>query len=182
MSGKNILVLTGSPRVDGNSDRLADAFIDGAISAENNVVRFDCGRMNIGGCKACDTCFSKDGACAVSNGFNTIAPEIEKSNVIVFVTPMYWFSFPAQIKNVIDKFYSFGVGGKNVSGKECALIVCGGTDDVSDFGGLISTYKLMIGHLKWRDKGILIVPSVNDKGEVKNTEYPAKAEEMGRNI
>ena len=28
MSGKNVLVITGSPRVDGNSDRLADAFID----------------------------------------------------------------------------------------------------------------------------------------------------------
>ena len=48
MAGKNVLVITGSPRVDGNSDRLADAFIDGAVAADNNVVRFDAGRMNIG--------------------------------------------------------------------------------------------------------------------------------------
>ncbi len=182
MSGKKILVVTGSPRVDGNSDRLADAFIEGAISAENSVVRFDSGRMNIGGCKACDTCFSKDGACSVSNGFNTIAPEIEKSDVIVFVTPMYWFTFPAQLKNVIDKFYSFGVGGKDISGKECVLIVCGGTDTVSDFDGLIATYKLMIGHLKWKDRGLLVVPNVNEKGDVKNTGDLVKAEEMGKNI
>lgn len=182
MSGKKILVITGSPRVDGNSDRLADAFIEGAISAENSVVRFDAGRMNIGGCKACDACFSKEGACSISSGFNTIAPEIEKSDVIVFVTPMYWFNFPAQLKNVIDKFYSFGVGGKDISGKECELITCGGTGDESDFDGLITTYKLMIGHLKWENRGTLIVTGVNGKGEVKNTGCLAKAEEMGRNI
>ena len=85
MAGKNILVITGSPRVDGNSDRLADAFIDGALVGENNVVRFDAGRMNIGGCKACDTCFTKGNACSFTDGFNTIAPEIEKSDVIVVV-------------------------------------------------------------------------------------------------
>lgn len=68
MAGKNVLVITGSPRVDGNSDRLADAFIDGAVAADNNVVRFDAGRMNIGPCKACDKCFTIERGVAVSNG------------------------------------------------------------------------------------------------------------------
>ena len=38
MSEKKVLVITGSPRLDGNSDRLADAFIEGAVSAENDVL------------------------------------------------------------------------------------------------------------------------------------------------
>ncbi|GFI62011.1 2-amino-4-deoxychorismate dehydrogenase [Clostridiales bacterium] len=182
MSGKNILIITGSPRVDGNSDRLADAFIDGAVYAENNVVRFDAGRMNIGGCKACDTCFTKRAACSVSNGFNTIAAEIEKSDVIVFVTPMYWFSFTSQIKDVIDKFYSFSRAGKDISGKESILIVCGGTADKGDFEGIITTYNLILNHLKWENLGVLTVPNVNEKGEVKATGALEKAEEMGKNI
>ncbi len=182
MSGKNVLVITGSPRLDGNSDRLADAFIDGAVSAENNIVRFDTGRMNIGPCKACGECYKKDGACAVSNGFNTIAPEIIKSDVIVFVTPMYWFSFTAQIKNVIDKMYSFYKAGKDITGKECLLIVCGASTDESDYEGISTTYKLMANYLKWEDKGILIVPGVSEKGDIKNTDHLDKAEELGRNI
>lgn len=182
MSGKNVLVITGSPRLDGNSDRLADAFIDGAVSAENNIVRFDTGRMNIGPCKACGECYKKDGACAVSNGFNTIAPEIIKSDVIVFVTPMYWFSFTAQIKNVIDKMYSFYKAGKDITGKECLLIVCGASTDECDYEGISTTYKLMANYLKWEDKGILIVPGVSEKGDIKNTDYLDKAEELGRNI
>ena len=182
MSGKNILVLTGSPRVDGNSDMLADAFIDGALSNENNVVRFDTGRMNIGCCKACDTCFSTGNACTVSNGFNTIAPEIEKCDVIALVTPMYWFSITSQLKEVIDKMYSFCVAGKDITDKECFLIVCGGTEDIADFDGVISTYKLIANYLKWNDKGILVVPGVNDKGAVKETDYLSKAEALGKSI
>ena len=182
MAGKNVLVITGSPRVDGNSDRLADAFIDGAVAADNNVVRFDAGRMNIGPCKACDKCFTNDGACAVSNGFNTIAPEIEKCDVIVFVTPMYWFSFTSQIKNVIDKIYSFGTAGKDISGKECALIVCGATQEIKEFDGITSTYKLIANHLKWKDRGTLIADGVWNKGDVQNTDFLNKAEKMGENI
>lgn len=182
MSGKNVLVITGSPRVDGNSDRLADAFIDGAVSAENNIVRFDAGRMNIGPCKACGECFAKGGACAVSNGFNTIAPEIAKSDVIVFVTPLYWFSFTSQIKNVIDKMYSFYHAGKDISGKECMLIVCGASADEKDYEGISVTYSLMADYLKWENKAILKVMGVSEKGDVKNTPFLEKAEELGKNI
>ncbi len=182
MAGKNVLVITGSPRIDGNGDRLADAFIDGAVAADNDIVRFDAGRMNIGPCKACDTCFTRDGACSVSNGFNTIAPEIEKSDVIVFVTPMYWFSFTAQIKSVIDKMYSFCSAGKDITGKECILIACGATEEEKEFEGLTTTYKIIADYLNWTDKGILIAKGVNNKGDIKNTEFLKKAEEMGKNI
>lgn len=182
MSGKNVLVITGSPRVDGNSDRLADAFIDGAVSAENNIVRFDAGRMNIGPCKACGECYKKEGARALSNGFNTIAPEIIKSDVVVFVTPLYWFSFTSQIKNVIDKMYSFYKAGKDISGKECMLIVCGASEEEKDFDGISSTYELMAEYLKWNNRGILKASGVDEKGDVKNTPFLQEAEELGRNI
>lgn len=182
MPGKNVLVITGSPRIDGNSDRLADAFIDGAVSAENNIVRFDAGRMNIGPCKACGECYKKDGACAVSNGFNTIAPEIIKSDVVVFITPIYWFSFTSQIKNVIDKMYSFCKAGKDISGKECILITCGASTDERDFDGISSTYNLMVDYLKWKDRGILKVTGVSEKGDVKNTAFLGRAEALGCSI
>ena len=182
MSEKKVLVITGSPRLDGNSDRLADAFIEGAVSAENDVTRFDSGRMNIGPCKACGQCFTNGNACAVSNGFNTIAPEILKSDVIVFVTPLYWFSFTSQIKCVIDKMYSFCESGKDLSGKECLLIVCGGSADEPDYEGIATTYRLMASYLKWTDRGILKAMDVTEKGEVKNTPYIDQATEMGKNI
>lgn len=35
-----------------------------------------------------------------------------ESDVIIFCTPLYWYSFPTQIKAAIDKFYSFIIGKK----------------------------------------------------------------------
>ncbi len=41
---------------------------------------------------------------------------------MVFSMPVYWFSIPAQIKGGIDRLFSFVVGGKDIAGKECAVI------------------------------------------------------------
>ena len=41
---------------------------------------------------------------------------------MVFSMPVYWYSIPAQIKGVIDRLFSFVVGGKDIAGKECAVI------------------------------------------------------------
>lgn len=40
---KNILILTGSPRIGGNSDLMADAFQKGAESAGHKVIRYEAG-------------------------------------------------------------------------------------------------------------------------------------------
>ena len=54
--------------------------------------------------------------------FNTIAPAILEADAVVFSMPVYWYSIPAQIKGVIDRLFSFVVGGKDIAGKECAVI------------------------------------------------------------
>lgn len=179
---KSILVLTGSPRIGGNSDLLADAFIKGANNAGHEVIKCEVGRKNISGCKACDTCYSRGKPCSFDDDFNSIALLIEKADVIVFVTPLYWFTFPAQLKAVIDKMYSFLIGEKESKIKESLLLVCGETEITSDFDGIVNTYRLIADYQKWTDKGRLIVPGVLNKGDIAATEYPELAEKMGRAI
>ncbi|WP_274957877.1 NAD(P)H-dependent oxidoreductase, partial [Millionella massiliensis] len=41
---------------------------------------------------------------------------------VVFTMPTYWYSIPAQIKGVIDRLFSFVVGGKDIAGKKCGLM------------------------------------------------------------
>ena len=108
---KNILILTGSPRVGGNSDLMADAFQKGAESAGHKVIRYEAGRNAILPCRACESCFSNGKACVWDDRFsNELAPLIEEADVIVLATPLYWFTFPAQLKAAIDKMYSFIIG------------------------------------------------------------------------
>ncbi len=182
MVKKCILVLTGSPRIGGNSDLLAEAFVKGATGAGHEVIRCDAGRKNILGCKACDTCFSKGQPCSFDDDFNGIAALMEKADSIVFVTPLYWFTFSAQLKAAIDKMYSFIIGEKALTIKESMLLVCGGEDDEAIFDGIIDTYKQIASYQNWTDRGQLLVPGVLNKGDILATKYLAAAEKMGHNV
>ena len=104
---KKVVVITGSPRKNGNSAAMAEAFIKAAEEKGHTVTRFDAAMMNVGGCHACETCFKSGKACSFDDDFNTIAPHILEADDIVFAMPVYWYSIPGQIKNVIDKIYSF---------------------------------------------------------------------------
>ena len=46
--GKKIVVITGSPRKNGNSFAMTDAFIKAAEKLGHSVVRFDTSFINIG--------------------------------------------------------------------------------------------------------------------------------------
>lgn len=179
---KKVLVLTGSPRKGGNSDLLADAFIKGAEAAGHKVTRFECGRKNIKPCTACNACYSKEGACAFGDDFNELAPLLEHSDMIVFVSPMYWFTFPAQLKAGLDKMYALLIGGRKSSIQESMLLVCGECGELSDFEGLIKTYQRIALYEKWKDAGILVAPAVLEKGDILKTDFLEKAEQMGRAI
>jgi multimeric flavodoxin WrbA len=181
---KNILVLTGSPRKNGNSDRMADAFIKGALSVGHEVTKFETAWKEIKGCKACKTCWSKGKPCTFQDDFDELAPLLEEADVIVFSTPLYWFSFPTQIKAAIDKMYSYV--GKNCKRplkiKESVLLVCGADEGMDVFEGIIASYKQIAHYMKWEDKGVLAVPKVNEKGVIEETDALMKAEEKGRSL
>ncbi|HPE66449.1 MAG TPA: flavodoxin family protein, partial [Synergistales bacterium] len=107
MEKKTILVLTGSPRKGGNSDMMAEAFIEGATSVGHEVLRFDAGRNTVNGCRACGACWAKGSACVFEDGFTELAQLLVKADVLVFSTPLYWFNFPSQLKAAIDKMNAF---------------------------------------------------------------------------
>jgi multimeric flavodoxin WrbA len=116
--------------------------------------------------------------------FDELAPLLEEAEVIVFSTPLYWFSFPAQIKGAIDKMYAY-IGKsctKSLKIKESLLFVCGADADMKVFDGIIATYREITHYMKWDDKGVLAVPGVNEKGDIEATEALLKAEEYGRSL
>jgi len=167
---KNILVITGSPRKNGNSFALTDAFIKAAEAKGHAVTRFDAAMQKIGGCHACETCFKTGKACSFDDDFNLIAPQIEKADVIVFTMPVYWYSIPAQIKGVIDRIYSLVIGGKDIAGKECALISCCEEDDLTVLDGVRIPLERSAALLKWNMVGEVLVPGVLNVGDVQKTD------------
>ena len=176
--GKKIVVITGSPRKNGNSFAMTDAFIQAAEAKGHTVTRFDAATKNIGGCRACETCYSTGKACTFDDDFNTIAPAILEADAIVFTMPVYWYSIPAQIKGVIDRIFSFVVGGKDIAGKECALITCCEEDDMSVMDGVRVPMERMCALKKWKMVGEVLRPGVLKVGDIEKTDGCKKAAAM----
>lgn len=172
---KKIVVITGSPRKDGNSFAMTDAFIKAAESKGHSVVRFDAAMMNLGGCHACETCFKTGKACSFDDDFNIIAPEILDADAVVFTMPVYWYSIPAQIKCVIDRIYSFCVAEKDIAGKKCGLIACCEENDVTVLDGVRIPVERSAALLKWDMFGEVLVPGVLNVGAIEKTDGCARA-------
>ncbi len=172
---KKIVVVTGSPRRNGNSFAMTEAFIRAAEEKGHSVTRFDAAFRKLGGCRACETCFSRGRACSFDDDFNAIAPAILEADALVFTTPVYWYSYPAQIKAVIDRVYSFVIGGKDIAGKECALIACCEEDDVSVLDGVRLPFERTAVLNKWKVVGEVLVPGVLNPGDVEKTDGCARA-------
>lgn len=167
---KKIVVITGSPRKGGNSFAMTDAFIRAAEQKGHTVTRFDAAFHQLGGCRACETCFSTGKACTFDDDFNAIAPAIQEADAVVFTMPVYWYSLPAQIKNVIDRLFSFCVAGKDVAGKECALITCCEENDMSVMDGVRIPIERSAALLKWKMVGQVLVPDVLHAGDIEKTD------------
>ena len=146
------------------------------------MTRFDAAMMNVGGCHACETCFKSGKACSFDDDFNTIAPHILEADDIVIAMPVYWYSIPGQIKNVIDKIYSFCVAGKDVAGKGCGLIACCEEEDMTVLDGVRMPLERSAALLKWHMIGEVLIPGVLNTGDIEKTDGCRQAAELAENL
>ncbi len=75
----------------------------------------------------------------------------------MFSTPVYWYSIPARLKGFNDKMYSFCVAGKEIAGKECAVITC--CEEMNCLSWTVSDpIERTAALLKWNMIGEVLVP------------------------
>lgn len=175
-----IVVLTGSPRRNGNTNHLAGQFIKGAEEAEHEVYRFDCAQRKVSPCIACNRC-GMNGQCVFDDDFAELRPHLVAADMVVFASPMYYFGFSTQLKTVIDRFYAINGQIKGVS-KRAAFLMAYANTDPKEAEPMISHYHTLLRYLGWHDSGMVVAPGMWPAGAVNNTEYSRRAYELGRNI
>lgn len=176
---KTVLVLTGSPRVGGNSDQLAEAFIRGALNAGNHILRFDAGRKQIGPCIGCQHCFTGPGPCAAPDDFAEFAGYLQQADAVAIFTPLYWFTWPAGLKAAIDKMFSFYCAEKQTRVRESIMVVCGESHEMGDYDAIVKVYEKTAELMHWENKGHIVVPGVFEPGAVQSTPAVAGMEKIG---
>ncbi len=179
MKKMKILVLTGSPRKNGNSNTLADYFIKGAEEKGHTVVRFDAAFKDVHPCIACNKC-GMNGACIFKDDFEFVRQHIVDADAVVFATPMYYFGISAQLKAVIDRFYA--INGQIHRQKKSVLLMTYADTGMAKAEPIIKHYEVLLNYLGWQNAGMVIASGVWPVGAVNRTEYPRKAYELGLSL
>jgi len=153
----NILILKGSPRERGNSATLAERAVEGARAAGAHVDSIYLHGLDIHACDACDECADTN-MCIIQDDMNIIYPKLTAADAIIFATSIYWFTYSAQLKLCIDRWYAFqGNNYRDVSYKKIGIILSYGDSDWEVSGGInaINTFKSMSHYLKSEITGIV---------------------------
>ena len=175
---KDIVVITGSPRRHGNSAAMVDAFANEAEAAGHNITRFDAAFLKVAPCRACEACAKRGGECVLDDDFAAIAAAVHDADAVVFATPVYWYAMTAQLKAVIDRFFSFFEGKIDLSGKSCALISCAEEGEQTVFDGVRISIERSAALLGWTLVGEVLVPGVSEAGAIANTDGYQRAAEL----
>ena len=175
-----VTVITGSPHKKGTSALLADEFIRGARETGWETFRFDAAFENIGPCLGCDRCGMGSAPCVQKDAMHTLLPELLDSQAVVLVTPLYYFGFSAQIKRVIDRFYS--KTGALTGGKKVYLLAT--SYDAQDWtmNALTVHYETLAKYMGWQDAGRVLAVGCGVRSDVERSDFPRQAYELGRTL
>ena len=107
---KKIIILNGAGKKKGNTADLIKAFSEGAESAGNTVTEFYLQTMNIRGCLDCQGCARKPAGdpapCVQKDDMQQIYDAYPACDIVVFATPVYWFTISGQLKTAVDRLYA----------------------------------------------------------------------------
>ncbi len=146
-----ILILNGSPRPNGNTVAMIEAFTAGLNPKSHQVTVMDIPKMDIAGCIACEYCHGKgEGKCIQKDDMEPVYIALKEAEMIVIASPIYYFSFTGQLHNAINRMYALGIPKKL---EKSMLILSSGSDDVYE-AAIYEYQKTYTEYMKLEDLGI----------------------------
>lgn len=149
---KKIIVLNGAARKNGNTAKLIEAFADGAESAGNQVKIFYLDGMAIHSCKGCLRAGSDSKSpCSQKDDMDQIYAEYEAADVVVFASPLYFWTITGTLKTAADRLYAeLECLGYGKFPKQSVLLM---TADGGDYSQAVTWYRTYERNLRWKNLG-----------------------------
>lgn len=175
-----IVVLLGSPNRQGSSHLLAECFRQGAQEAGHTVAIIDVAHADIHPCTGCIHC-GYEGPCAQKDDMEEIRAKILDADMMVFVTPLYYYGMSAQLKMLIDRFCAFNSSLHSKHMKSALLTVAWNSDDWT-FDALEAHYKTLVRYLNLQDMGMVLGYGCGTPSMTAHSDYPLKAYQLGNRL
>lgn len=177
---KKILIISTSLRNHSNSEVLADAFADGAKAAGHEAEKVSLRGKHMAFCMGCLAC-QKRGRCVIEDDANIITEKMEKADVIVFATPIYYYEMSGQMKTLLDR--ANALYASDYAFRDVYLLTSAAEDEenvderaVHGFEGWVACFDKA--HLA----GTVFAGGVNEPGDIAQHESLQRAYDMGRAI
>lgn len=190
---KNILVILGGGRPRGNTRQLVDAFVKGAVDAGHQTEVVSLNEKQVNGSIGCNACrFGKP--CVQKDDFNSLIPAIKNADLIVFASPLYFWTLSSKIKAFIERFYCIAEEDdapplgryEKYPVRDCALLMTSADDYFWTFEQAVSYYNFaLVNYIGFHDRGMLLAGGCGDtngKPQIDKTDYLEKAYKFGKTI
>ena len=176
---KKVLIISSTPRKGGNSDKLCDAFADGAKEAGNKVEKVRIADMKIGYCTGCYAC-QKTGQCAIKDDARGVIDKMMAADVIVLSSPVYFYSISAQLKALFDRTV---VVYPNLTNKKFYYILTMADTNRKMFDGPIAAMRGFLDCYEGsKEAGMVCADGVYELGAIDGTKFLAEAKKLGKRI
>lgn len=149
---KNIIILNGAARKNGSTQKLIQAFSNGACSAGHHIQEFYLDGMNIHSCKGCLRAGrDSKSPCSQKDDMDQIYSAFADCDVVVFASPVYYWTITGTLKTTADRLYAeLECLGYNKFAKESVLLM---TADGGDYSQAVTWYRTYERNLGWKNRG-----------------------------
>lgn len=118
-----VMALFGSARIEGNTEQLADIALRGINHRRIHLLK--CGFDPI-----IDERHAPNGFTAVNDGYKEVLDDFLNQDIVLFVTPLYWFGMSGQMKGFFDRWSQYMQDQRlgfheRIRGKKAYVIVVG---------------------------------------------------------
>jgi multimeric flavodoxin WrbA len=173
---KKVLIISSSPRKDGNSNTLCNRFMEGAIEAGHQVEKVVLAEKKINYCTGCYAC-GKSGRCVQQDDMEQLLDSMIAANVIVLATPVYFYTMCAQMKTVIDRTVARYT---KIANKEFYFIATAAVSSKAALEPTIAGFRAFTSCLpRAKERGIVHGTGAWEAGEILASPAMKQAYEMG---
>ncbi len=159
---------------------MVDEVLVGAKEAGALIEKIILNKLTINPCQACNSCY-KTGDCMHDDDMSTLLDKMEKSNVWILGTPIYWWGPTAQFKAFLDRWYH--PKHKEFKGKSIILVIPLGGGHERYARHTVGMLTDVLDYLSMELFTTILAPSMNERGAVrKRVRLLERARDTGREV
>lgn len=176
--GRNVVIVSASPRTHANSAALCEEFARGARDAGHAVEVVELRRYKVGMCVGCGACSEQGKPCPLRDDADTLVQKLIDANVVVLATPVYFYCMSAQLKAFIDRTCARY---QELGGKDFYFIATMADTVASNMERTFDALRGFTDCLPGANvQGTLCAFGVWKTGEINGTPFLQQAYDMGR--